>query len=118
MLQFSPLQSAFHPEFWQELTRLKLFEFKLSDAPVTCHGSYNRARATVDRQTGEKIGFGCVFEELSFSPPKVVNDQIQLRGTLRNYNTIEEFKLADKNAIIESAGREVNKPHNLSISLC
>lgn len=36
---------------------------------------------------------------------------MRAEGIIRNVNTIEEFKNADKNAIINTAGKQVCYPH-------
>lgn len=62
MAQFSPFSTSIAPNFWHSLTKIKLQILKLSDESIPIHGSFTKGRTTVDRQTGQKIGFGDIFE--------------------------------------------------------
>ncbi|ORY74529.1 E1-like protein-activating [Leucosporidium creatinivorum] len=120
-LQFAPFSSSISPSFWQSLTTLKLQVLKLSDEPVPITGSYSKARTVKDRLTGDEVGMGCVlelderaFEQSSTKAPSA--DRVSVQGILRNYNTIEDFKNADKTALLDSLGDEIWSRVNSSSS--
>ncbi|KAK4052542.1 Autophagy protein 7 [Microbotryomycetes sp. JL221] len=123
-LQFLPWQSTLSPSFWSALTQFKLFVSRLDDAPTSIEATYERGRALIDRETGEQVGTAgsiefdgqqLAFESTDHDDASVTaastvrsNDgRRHLRGTLRNFNTIEDFKRADKNQMLTDLGDEL-----------
>ncbi|KAK4704028.1 ubiquitin-like modifier-activating enzyme ATG7, partial [Phenoliferia sp. Uapishka_3] len=116
-LQFAPFSSSISPDFWHALTTLKLNVLKLSDDPVPVSASFTRGRTVKDRKTGEEVGLGCTleldgnaFEADGSSTKASTSDRVHLRGILRNFNTIEDFKSADKTSLLDSVGSDVRSP--------
>ncbi|PPQ69108.1 hypothetical protein CVT25_004605 [Psilocybe cyanescens] len=102
ILQFAPFSSLVQPSLWHKLSDLKIDVLKLSDAAVHISASYSIGRTVTDRETGQEISLPCnltvgteSFDE-DFKPP---HGSVSAIGTLKNYNTIEEFKAADKTAL-------------------
>ncbi|GAA5993413.1 hypothetical protein JCM5350_006869 [Sporobolomyces pararoseus] len=116
-LQFLPLSTSISPSFWHSLTSLKLHQLKLSQDPVPIHGFYSRAKQVKDRMKGNElvgISSGLELDHDSFNSlePEVgsesnPSDRIRLRGVLRNFNTIEEFKQCDKAKLAQEAGEQI-----------
>ncbi|THV04544.1 E1-like protein-activating [Dendrothele bispora CBS 962.96] len=112
IVQFAPLPSQTHPSFWHKLTELKLDVLKLSDAEVDIIGSYGVGKLIKDREGGPGAYVGVTgslsVEEQSFGqghPPSISN--IAAKGTVKNYNTIEEFKAADKTKLFNEAADKI-----------
>lgn len=100
LLQFVPFESTLDPAFWHELGRRKLEKYQLSDAPVRISGFYtNSNRQSVARLTLDYGAFNECF--------KTTNLELPSPGVLRNTNTIDAFKSADKKALLEQAGRRI-----------
>ncbi|CAA7262945.1 unnamed protein product [Cyclocybe aegerita] len=102
IVQFAPFASLVQPSLWHKLTELKIDILKLSDAAVPITGSYSIGRSVKDRETGQEIALPCnltigseSFEE-AHKPPR---GSVFPVGTLKNYNTIEDFKAADKTTL-------------------
>ncbi|KAI0061459.1 E1-like protein-activating [Artomyces pyxidatus] len=121
VVQFTQFSSLVQPTFWHELTRLKLEVLKLSDASVPLTAHYSAGRTIKDRNTGQEVALGCNFtvgsesfdEKHSLPPFAVV-----AKGIVKNYNTIDEFKNADKRALFSQAADEIwdsiEKDHDAS----
>lgn len=110
VVQFAQFSSIVQPTFWHELSRLKLEVLRLSDETVTLTATYSTGRTVKDRNTGQDVALGCNIalggEGLSenYSPPHL---SVPARGILKNYNTIEEFKNADKRALFNKLSDEI-----------
>ena len=59
IVQFTPFSSLVQPEFWHELTRLKIDVLRLSDDAQTITAQYSPGRSISDRETGQDIALGC-----------------------------------------------------------
>lgn len=101
---FVPFQAHISAEFWQALSKRKIDQDKLSDheTPVLAHYSFpGRADA----------GAGSVRIDLaqdSFDIDRSsTNESCIARGFVRNTNTLEDFRLCDKNAFLEEASRRL-----------
>lgn len=110
VVQFAPFSSLVQPGFWHELTRLKIDILRLSDESLTVNGSYSVGRSVRDRETGQDVALGCnlvlgaaAFEQPSQVPPM----SVAIRGVFKNYNTIEEFKVADKASIFNEVTNDM-----------
>ncbi|TNY16924.1 hypothetical protein DMC30DRAFT_420318, partial [Rhodotorula diobovata] len=116
-LQFLPLPTSISPSFWHRLTSLKLHHLGLDDKSVPIKGCYSLGRTVHDKLTGDSVGISGSLEldEGSFdldvgdgtSAPSPHRDHFVLRGVLRNYNTIEEFKRADKAKLLSDLGDQI-----------
>ncbi|KAH8984457.1 hypothetical protein EDB92DRAFT_1887074 [Lactarius akahatsu] len=110
VVQFAQFSSLVQPTFWHELSRVKLDVLRLSDDSVPLTATYSTGRTIKDRNTGQDVPLGCnisvggeSFSE-DYSPPP---NSITARGVLKNYNTIEEFKNADKRALFNKLSDEI-----------
>ncbi|KAH9990024.1 E1-like protein-activating [Russula vinacea] len=110
VVQFAQFSSIVQPTLWHELSRLKLEVLRLSEESVPLTATYSTGRTIKDRNTGREVTLGCNiavggegFLE-SYSPPL---HSVPARGILKNYNTIEEFKNADKRALFNKLSDEI-----------
>ncbi|KAI0052733.1 E1-like protein-activating [Auriscalpium vulgare] len=121
VVQFAQFSSLVQPTFWHELTRVKLEVLKLSDASVPLTATYAAGRTVKDRNTGQEVALGSnitvgaeSFDDKRGPAPHT----IVAKGTIKNYNTIEDFKNADKRAIFNEAADEIweriTKDHDTS----
>ncbi|KAG5340089.1 hypothetical protein C0989_002791 [Termitomyces sp. Mn162] len=102
IVQFAPFSSLVQPSFWHELTNIKIDVLQLSDAAIPITGSYSVGRSVTDRESGKEIALGCnlsIGSESFDKEAKTVPGSITTSGTFKNYNTIEEFKAADKTTL-------------------
>ncbi|KAG7096468.1 hypothetical protein E1B28_003901 [Marasmius oreades] len=118
IVQFTPLPSQTHPSFWHKLTELKLDVLKLSDAEVEIGGRYGVGRVFRDREAaGEKwvgVGGSLGVDEGSFGGQTTTTTTTSVpvgtavaRGIVKNFNTIEEFKAADKSKIFNQVADKI-----------
>ncbi|GAA5825665.1 hypothetical protein JCM11251_000328 [Rhodosporidiobolus azoricus] len=117
-LQFLPLSTSINPSFWHQLTHLKLHRLKLNDDPVPIIAHFARGKTVKDRLTGETVGIsgGIELDQASFAggegeerqrASSSTSDRVPLRGILRNFNTIEEFKACDKAKLLDEYGEKI-----------
>ncbi|KAG6908597.1 hypothetical protein DXG01_004000 [Tephrocybe rancida] len=126
IVQFAPFSSLIQPSFWHELTNIKIDVLQLSDEAIPISGSYSAGRSVTDRESGKEIALGCNLSvgSESFSKEtkyvsrnlcialalillRVVPGSIPTLGTFKNYNTIEEFKAADKTALFNQEATKI-----------
>ncbi|CAL1717442.1 unnamed protein product [Somion occarium] len=110
IVQFTPFSSLVEPNFWHALTDLKIDVLRLSEDSVSITGSYASGRSFVDRETGKEIALGCTVDiggEAFSKDVQVPPHSITATGIFKNYNTIEEFKAADKTASFNQAADEI-----------
>ncbi|KAF7325738.1 Autophagy-related protein [Mycena kentingensis (nom. inval.)] len=110
IVQFAPLSSLVQPTFWHELTSLKIDVLRLSDEAVPITGSYTVGRSITDRETGNEIALGCnlsVGAESFDKNAPLPAGAFPAKGLLKNYNTIEEFKAADKTALFNQEAEKM-----------
>ncbi|KAJ4498419.1 hypothetical protein C8R41DRAFT_757279 [Lentinula lateritia] len=113
IVQFTPLPSLTHPSFWHKLTEHKLDVLKLSDAGVDITATYRVGRLIEDREGGPGafvgVGGSLGVEEESFgqghSSPAI--GSAVAKGVVKNYNTIEDFKAADKSKLFNEAADKI-----------
>ncbi|KAI0299660.1 E1-like protein-activating [Multifurca ochricompacta] len=110
VVQFAQFSSLVQPTFWHELSRLKLEILRLSDESIPLSATYSAGRTVKDRNTGQDVALGCNisvggegFSAAYSSPPHSVSAQ----GFLKNYNTIEEFRNADKRSLFNKLSDEI-----------
>ncbi|MBW0488272.1 hypothetical protein O181_027987 [Austropuccinia psidii MF-1] len=123
ILQFVPFDSSIDPTFWHTLTKLKIDVLKLKDQPIPIVGWYERGRWVKDKINPDtQIGIGnqVRFDSNSFSIFKEDQNlqveskdlikfpgRVMLCGSLKNFNTIEEFKSCDKQSLFNSFSNEL-----------
>ncbi|KAG6889088.1 hypothetical protein C0995_003941 [Termitomyces sp. Mi166 len=110
IVQFAPFSSLIQPSFWHELTNIKIDVLRLSDATISITGSYSVGRSVTDRESGREIALGCnlsVGPESFSKETKTLPGSITTSGTFKNYNTIEEFKAADKTALFNEEATKI-----------
>ncbi|CAE6367794.1 unnamed protein product [Rhizoctonia solani] len=110
VIQFTPLSSLVQPAFWHDLVRVKIDVLKLSAESQPVTASYSAGKSIVDRETGQDVALGCqivlgsdAFDKQAGVPAHTV----AVHGTLKNFNTIEEFKSADKSALFNELADEL-----------
>nr|XP_021186875.2 ubiquitin-like modifier-activating enzyme ATG7 [Helicoverpa armigera] len=99
IIQYVPFQSFVHPSFWHTLTNLKLDVDKLKETKKEIWGRFSY-RGDVE----------AIFEVDGTSFNVFPEDDIMyanVRGTLMNKNTIEEYKTIDKAALLNAVGKEM-----------
>ncbi|XP_065367287.1 uncharacterized protein Atg7 [Calliphora vicina] len=101
IVQFAPVQSFVSPTFWHKLAEIKLDLDRLSDKPRPVYGYYTNRHA---KSCLMEIDYSAFNSE--FTPPKYC---FKSHGTIYNKNTIEEFKICDKNALLKEEGIKLLK---------
>lgn len=120
LLKFAPFSTNIHPTFWQELCSLKIDRLQLSDEPVQINARYSAGKVILDRQTGESVSLGSQIglDAASLQPgsnPAAGSSSqssaavITAHGQLKNFNTIEAFRSADKQAIFDETLQDIWK---------
>ncbi|CAE6510820.1 unnamed protein product [Rhizoctonia solani] len=110
VIQFTPLSSLVQPAFWHDLVRLKIDVLKLSAESQPVTASYSAGKSIIDRETGQDVALGCqiVLGGDGFnSQTSVPAHTVGVHGALKNFNTVEEFKAADKSALFNELADEL-----------
>lgn len=123
ILQFAPFSSVVSPAFWHKLTELKIDVLKLSDASIPVTGTYTIGKSIKDRETGEEVVMPCSFgvgnESFTSYEESIrtgesertstghAKNEIPVVGTFKNFNTVEDFKNSDKNALFNEEADKV-----------
>jgi ubiquitin-like modifier-activating enzyme ATG7 len=104
MLQFVPFASLVQPAFWHALADLKIDQLRLSDDAVDIAATYSVGRSVTDRETGQTIDLGCTIAvgADSFDARAPHPNGVVARGVLKNYNTIEDFRSANKTELFNA----------------
>lgn len=90
-LKFLPLKSVIDPGFWDALTTKKLDEWKLDDTEKKVNWNYTPGKSYV------RFDYDALEVKEGYT------------GTLRNFNTIEDFKVLDKKAYLQEALEEIKR---------
>lgn len=118
-LQFAPFSSRVSTSFWSSLARKKVDQLQLSDDAVPVRARYSVGRRVFDRKSGEYVALpvglhldadsldGTVVEGLQSGISSSQDVHIPLSGHLKNFNTVEEYKNADKSSMLDSLGEEL-----------
>lgn len=107
LMHFTPFTSKVSPEFWHEFASLKVNELQLSDEDVPLSASYAVGRHSKDHP-GVTLASSLAVDGDAFDPQAAFEPlRIPVRGTLKNFNTIEAFSQADKVARFHALAREV-----------
>ncbi|KAL1948012.1 hypothetical protein VTO73DRAFT_12087 [Trametes versicolor] len=112
IVQFAPFQSLVQPAFWHALTNLKIDVLRLSDDAVPVNANYAIGRSVKDRETGKEIALGCnlsVGDDAFVESPQTPHNAILAKGSFKNFNTIEDFKNADKTVLFNHLSDEIWK---------
>lgn len=131
ILKFAPFSTNIHPTFWQELSSLKIDKLQLSDDAVPVQARYTAGKVILDRQTGETVSLGSqiALDAASLRPGSGSHDttsfaststaatsvipqpslSIAARGVLKNFNTVESFRNADKQSIFDNTLQDIWK---------
>ena len=111
IVQFTPFSSLVQPSLWHKLSALKIDVLKLSDDALPLTGSYTAGRTVRDRESDKDVALGCHltvgaegFDSEHKSPP----GYIPTTGSIKNFNTIEDFKNADKTALFNQEAIQVH----------
>lgn len=131
MLQFAPFASQIAPSLWTVLAAIKIDRLQLSEELVPIAARYGPGRVIVDRTTGDTVHLPVALsldgKSLEVGQPAATAGPatssvpssssspaegsgalfVQSHGVLKNFNTIEEFKKADKAALLQQAGDEM-----------
>ncbi|KAG9102322.1 Autophagy protein 7 [Ceratobasidium sp. UAMH 11750] len=110
VIQFTPLSSLVQPAFWHDLVRLKIDVLKLSSESQAVTASYSAGKTIVDRETGQDVALGCqlVLGGDGLNPQSSIpTHAVSVKGALKNYNTVEDFKAADKSALFNEMADEL-----------
>ncbi|KAG0331401.1 Autophagy protein 7 [Podila humilis] len=112
LLQFQPWASAVEAPFWQVLTQRKMDVFKLDDSEKSILGYYTTGQqvkvpgkdATVALPSRLCLGPAAFPEHDPSESSGYKNPAFTFPapGTIRNTNTIEDFKAIDKTALFQS----------------
>ncbi|KAI0784016.1 E1-like protein-activating [Abortiporus biennis] len=116
IVQFTPFSSLVEPTFWHSLTNLKIDVLKLEDHALPVKATYSTGKSIVDRESGQEIGLGCTIslgadsfksEQEGLSTSTTADSHsVTIHGLFKNYNTLEEFKAADKTALFNQLSQE------------
>ncbi|KAL4252716.1 Ubiquitin-like modifier-activating enzyme ATG7 [Abortiporus biennis] len=117
IVQFTPFSSLVEPTFWHSLTNLKIDVLKLEDHALPVNATYSTGKSIVDRESGQEIGLGCTIslgadsfksEQEGLSTSTTADSHsVTIHGLFKNYNTLEEFKAADKTALFNQLSQEI-----------
>lgn len=111
--QFTPFVSQVSPTFWNTLSTLKLNEYRLDDALMRAHAEYAPAISGADRRDdaggrGGPLrlgGDGIVPAAQALDAHE--STAPRMYGYVKNFNTLHEFKAADKQAYFYQVVDEV-----------
>lgn len=112
-VQFTPFSSTVSPAFWHTLAKLKLDILKLDQGVIPVIASYAAGRTIKYRETGADVALPSsvtvaedAFQELKdVQPPPGSTLAV---GKIKIYNTIEDFKNADKQTLFNEIADEAS----------
>ncbi|PKI85401.1 Atg7p [Malassezia vespertilionis] len=117
LAQFAPFVSQVAPSFWNTLSSLKLNEYQLSDELIPARAEYGTSKTIVDRLSGSEMGLGCRIhlDGRSIDTQKSLVDfcvdakstSPSMYGYIKNFNTLQEFKVADKKMFMNQVADEI-----------
>lgn len=112
-LQFAPFSSQIPSSFWSNLARVKVEKLQLSQESIPVRATYTSGRSVIDRTTGDfvQLPVGLYLDgealERGKDGQRVDTTSVEVLGQLKNFNTVEDFKNADKGAILNKSGQEL-----------
>ncbi|CAG8483624.1 5517_t:CDS:10 [Ambispora leptoticha] len=122
LVQFVPFSSAVEAPFWHTLSTRKIDLYKLDDTPQNIVGYYSTGHSITNSKDPKEVnvilpsrlclGTGAFDSEEVF---KILTQDIgslppftyPSAGTIKNTNTIEEFKSLDKNALFKTTIEQI-----------
>jgi ubiquitin-like modifier-activating enzyme ATG7 len=112
-VQFTPFSSTVSPAFWHALAKLKLDVLKLDQDVIPVIASYAAGRTIKDRETGTDVALpsGVTLAEDAFQELKTVQPppaSTLAIGKIKNFNTVEDFKNADKQNLFNEIADEAS----------
>ncbi|KAJ1547707.1 Autophagy protein 7 [Nowakowskiella sp. JEL0078] len=120
ILKFDPFVSAVEAPFWHALSQIKIDVLKLDDSLVSINAYYYSGfRIATHEYSGETAPSTLVPPALLCLGPNSLyqfdesrksihpNFAYNAPGQLKNTNTIEEFKLLDKNKLFKEVGEQI-----------
>ncbi|CAL1279855.1 unnamed protein product [Larinioides sclopetarius] len=102
LLQFVPFSSAVDAGFWYQLSKKKLDVFKLSDSPVEIFGFYSYNSSLTSLPPIANIDYSAFNNEM-----QIPSSSFPMKGVVINTNTLEDFKVKDKKALLQSVGQSI-----------
>lgn len=98
-LQFEPYSTSISSSFWAALSRKKLDHIGLDKQDIPIRGSFKLGHRLGDDPVSPKLSLDETAFALEDAP-----GHYQMRGILRLFNTIDEYKQFDKMAWLNSVG--------------
>lgn len=104
LVQFTPFTSQVEPTLWHAYSQRKLNEIRLEDESIPFSAEYAPAKRVWDKVSESYVGLGCRLRldaaGLGHASSSTSAMVVRIPGTLKNFNTLEEFKQADKQAYL------------------
>lgn len=117
-VQFTPFSSTVSPAFWHALVKLKLDILKLDAEFIPVYASFSSGKTIKDRETGADIPIASSVTLAEDAFGKTAGTEVRAppggtiaSGKFKNFNTIEEFKNADKQALFNELADEVSNEY-------
>ncbi|KAI8620117.1 hypothetical protein BC830DRAFT_1100702 [Chytriomyces sp. MP71] len=120
LLQFAPFSSAVEANFWHALTQRKMDEFKLDASARSIRGTFGVGASNLLCVAGgafdyiegrikvrDGSGGGGGGDRGGGEPSAAALGSLGSLGSLINTNTVEEFRNADKNALLRQAAAKL-----------
>ncbi|WFD32554.1 Autophagy protein 7 [Malassezia sp. CBS 17886] len=119
LAQFTPFVSQVGAPFWNTLSLLKLDEYQLDDDLTRVQADYSTSKTLFDRVSGAELGMGCRLRLNGDGIGKHITDRgngadvrpmrhaAPMQGYLKNFNTLQEFKAADRQHYFDKVADEI-----------
>jgi len=104
-MKYAPLESAIELPFYYSLAQHKIDYDKLDDSPRKVLGQY----VPRDGQRLQVQGNALIADDTS-------KDACRAEGMIKNFNTIEDFKKADRSGMLRRAATTVGRGREGSLS--
>ncbi|KAJ3321121.1 Autophagy protein 7 [Boothiomyces sp. JEL0866] len=104
ILQFEPFSSQIDGTFWEKLGKLKIDLYKLDDSEKEIYGYYRGGERANDSVTALPAR---LFLSSGSFDKEHVSFAVNSPGTLKNTNTLNEFKDLDKNAFLKESASKI-----------
>lgn len=105
VLKFMPFSSCINPNFWFELNRMKLDEYKLNDDFKRVTGYFNNC-STSELPPIMNFDYSS-FQDIENDTVSRNSRTTTVNGTLKVFNTINEFNTYDKNEFLKELGQNI-----------
>ncbi|KAK9478620.1 hypothetical protein V1514DRAFT_306584 [Lipomyces japonicus] len=102
--QFAPFRSFVDPPFFQNLSDKKLNEYRLDDSEREVWSTYEIPVSKLAHNSGIITLNG---NSLTLVSESDIRSEFIARGTMKNFNTVEEFKSFDKGSLIQDQGQQI-----------